>query len=421
MSIISPTHPNLIYARLDDRALTLDLYMPKTGTPPFPLIVWIHGGAWRVGDKSWCGEILPLLRDGYAVASVEYRLSTEAIFPAQIRDVKAAVRWLRMHAAEWGLDADCFAAGGSSAGGHLAALLGVSFYRKDWDREGDYTECAPQEVSSAVQAVMDWYGPTDFLTMNDMPGDQDHFAPDSPESQLIGGPVKDYPDRVAASSPIRYIYPGFPPFLILHGDADRTVLPNQSTAFHDALQKRGCRSELVIIPGAGHGFKGEDFHHAIVKARAFLQHELREKTLPEMAFYACTPDSFRPKTRHAVRWLSPYEDYELAKAYWNFAQGRDLSRQSWLDAHDKGFSYAAVVEEERIVSLAAVFRSSDAVWELSEICTNDPANRCKGYATSACSFVTKYILDTGHIATISTKVGDQALGRLVEKIGFRIV
>ena len=281
MTSIAPTHPNLVYARIDDRALTLDLYLPTTGPKPCPLILWIHGGAWRVGDKSWCDELLPLVEAGWALASVDYRLSQEAIFPAQIRDVKAAARWLRLHAAEYGLDPERFAAGGSSAGGHLAAMLGVSFYVKRWDLGGEYSECAPAEVSSAVQAVVDWFGPSDFNHMNDEPGDQDHLAPDSPESQLIGGAVPDHPDRVAAASPIRYVYPGFPPFLILHGDQDHLVLPNQSSLLHQALQKWWVPAELGWIGQAGHGFDGERYQQALEKSRTFLTRELVEKPLPK--------------------------------------------------------------------------------------------------------------------------------------------
>jgi hypothetical protein len=314
-----------------------------------------------------------------------------------------------------------FASGGSSAGGHLAALLGVSFYHKGWDQQRDYSTCAPEEISSAVQAVIDWYGPTDFLRMNDQPGDLDHFAPDSPESQLLGGPVLQHPERTAAASPLTYIPLSFPAYLLLHGDQDRTVLPNQSILFQQALQKRSCRAELALIEGAGHGFAGPQYQQAIDLTRAFLQRELREAALPRSVFYACRTETFRPRTRHAVRWLNPHSDYALARAYWNLKPGNDLSLEHWQEAHDLGFSYAAVVENEQIISLAAVLRYSDAAWELAAVSTNNPANRLRGYAKSTCSFVTKYILGTRRTATVGTGLDNTAMQRTAESIGYQKV
>ena len=155
--------------------------------------------------------------------------------------------------------------------------------------------------------------------------------------------MPDHPDRVAAASPIRYVYPGFPPFLILHGDQDHLVLPNQSILLHQALQKWWVPAELGWIGQAGHGFEGERYQQALEKSRVFLTRELVEKPLPKKLYYACTSDTFRPRTRYAVRWLNPYEDYDLARAYWNLKPDNDLSREHWLEAHQMGYSYAAVV------------------------------------------------------------------------------
>lgn len=420
------TITDLVYARTSgpsgERDLTLDLYFPDNSPGPLPLIVWIHGGAFRMGDKTWCQEILPMLSHGYAIASIDYRLSQEAVFPAQIRDVKAAVRWLRLHAGEWDLDPERFASAGSSAGGHLAALLGGSFYKRVWDQSGAYLECAPEAVSSAVQAVVDWYGPTDFLRMNAEPGDQDHFAPDSPESELLGSPILDIPERVAEANPASYAYPGFPAFLLLHGDHDRLVLPNQSILLRDALAKVGSRASLFLIPGAGHGFNGGDYELALEKTAAFLDRELRQADLRQNFFYACTEETFRPRTRHAVRWLNPHTDYDLARAYWNLKPGNDLTVQTWLGAHDMGYSYAAVVEEEnsvpRIVSTAAAWRFSGAAWELSAVSTLAEEYRQKGCATSVSSFVTSYILGAGRIATCSTSAANTAMQKTAEGIGY---
>ncbi len=269
--------PDLTYARTTGRPLTLDLYLHEQAPAPQPLIIFVHGGAWRMGSKSDCDEALELLPAGFAVASVGYRLSQEAIFPAQIRDVKAAVRWLRAHAQEYNLDPDRFGAWGPSAGGHLVALLGLTANFKEWDHHGDHVEAADFSISSAVQAVCDWYGPTDFLRMNDLPGLEDHNAPDSPESLLVGAPIQEHPGLVAWANPINYIHPGafaqpgpLPPFLICHGDQDPVVIPLESHLLHDALEQAGCASTLVIVPGAGHGFTGAQNAEMVERARDFF-------------------------------------------------------------------------------------------------------------------------------------------------------
>lgn len=169
-------HRDLVYAQVGQRNLPLDLYLP-TSDKPLPVIVWIHGGGWPTGSKGNAGPARPLVGQGYAVADVEYRLSGEAIFPAQIQDCKAAIRWLRGNAKQYNLDGDHIGVWGSSAGGHLVALLGTS---------GDVAEfdtAAHAEFSSRVQAVCDWFGPTDLLLMNKqaIPGSRlDHDAPIHP-------------------------------------------------------------------------------------------------------------------------------------------------------------------------------------------------------------------------------------------------
>lgn len=242
---------DLEYARVGDRSLRLDLYLPDEGARPLPLIVYIHGGAWRAGDKAH-PRALRTIAEGYAVASVGYRLSHEAIFPAQIHDCKAAVRWLRANAATYGLDPYRFAAWGESAGAHLAALLGVSAGVPEIEGTLGHPE-----QPSAVSAVCGWFGPSDFLRMNDIPGVQDHDAPDSPESQLIGAPIQTRPDLVARANPITYVRRTAPPFLLMHGTADRVVIPSQSELLHAALIEAGVSSTLILLGGLSHGFPGE--------------------------------------------------------------------------------------------------------------------------------------------------------------------
>lgn len=242
-------HKDLVYARVGDRLLKLDLYLPDEDGGPFPVIVWVHGGAWRQGNRL-NPPSLTLLREGYATVSVEYRLSQEAIFPAQIHDCKAAVRWVRANAETYDFDPDHIGAWGASAGGHLVALLGVTAGVEAL--EGDLGH--PGQ-SSAVQAVCDWFGPSDFRHMNDRPGAMDHDAPDSPESQLIGAPIQTHPDLVARANPITYVTPDAPPFLLMHGTADDVVLPNQSELLHAALVAAGVSASLVKLGGMGHGFR----------------------------------------------------------------------------------------------------------------------------------------------------------------------
>lgn len=236
-------------------AQSLDLYLVKSDRP-LPLIIWIHGGAFRSGDKAQCPAIA-LTRSGYAVASLNYRLSKQAVFPAAIEDCKTAVRWLRAHAREHNLDPDHFGAWGSSAGGHLAALLGTSGGVKQFEGCGGNLE-----FSSRVQAVCDWFGPTDFTQMEAhalTPGKPfNHDAADSPESTFIGGPVQENKDKARAANPITYVTPDDPPFLIMHGDKDRLVPHHQSVLLDAALKKAGVEVTFHTVQGAGHGFGGPE-------------------------------------------------------------------------------------------------------------------------------------------------------------------
>jgi len=241
----------------------LDLYLPPTGSR-WPLVVAIHGGAFRMGSK----ESEPagaFVARGFAVAAINYRLSQHAVFPAQIEDCKAAVRWLRANAAEHGFDPARIASYGGSAGGHLAALLGTAGDVKAFDVG------ANPGVSSRVQAVVDFFGPTDFLQMDAHRVSAQamvHDTPDSPESQLVGGPIRDNPDEVARANPVTYVTADDPPFLIVHGDADLLVPHHQSEILEAALRKAGVRVRLVTIPGGPHG--GETVKQGLPLAFDFL-------------------------------------------------------------------------------------------------------------------------------------------------------
>jgi acetyl esterase/lipase len=241
------THRDLAYVPSGHARQKLDLYLPKAGTN-LPLIINIHGGAFKMGSKEQ-GVPLDYLGQGYAVASINYRLSQHAKFPAQIEDCKAAVRWLRAHAAEYRLNPNRFAAWGSSAGGHLASMLGTTGDTNVFDVGANLDQ------PSRVQAVVDYFGPTDFLQMDAhrLPTGMTHDPANSPESELIGGAIQENQDKAAKANPITYVTPGDPPFLICHGDADPLVPHHQSELLEAALKKAGIPVIFYTVKGAGHG------------------------------------------------------------------------------------------------------------------------------------------------------------------------
>jgi acetyl esterase/lipase len=240
-------HRDLPYVSGGHERQKLDLYLPKA-EEKLPLVIRIHGGAWLAGSKESEGP-QDYLRNGFAVASINYRLSQHAIFPAQIQDCKAAVRYLRANAQKYNLDPNRFAVWGASAGGHLAAMLGTT---------GDINEFDVGEnllVSSRVQAVVDYFGPTDFLQMEEhrLPNSMIHNSADSPESKLIGGLVQDNPEKAAKANPITYVTKDAPPFLIIHGDMDPLVPHHQSELLEAALKKAGVPVLFYTVKGGGHG------------------------------------------------------------------------------------------------------------------------------------------------------------------------
>lgn len=242
----------------------LDLYIPDSDKP-VPCLVWIHGGAWLAGSKDGLAqEIDTLLYHGFAIASIGYRLSSESIFPAQIHDCKTAIRFLKENGSKYNIDSTRIAVAGSSAGGHLASLTGTSSHIQSLEDKS----LGSTQVSSRVHAVIDFYGPTDFLIMDELPeGCQDpmiHSDPNSPESLLLGCNIEDCPDKVKMANPITYISRDDPPFLIFHGTSDCTVTPGSSILLEKQLRKEGVNVKLHLLPDAGHG--GEAFHSPEIKA-----------------------------------------------------------------------------------------------------------------------------------------------------------
>ena len=245
-------HKDICYSRVGGDGLRLDVYLPERAANPVPVLIWIHGGGWRAGSRDLGPHMLEPVAHGFAMVSASYRLSSEAIFPAQIEDCKTVVRWVRSSAAQYGFDPTRVGAWGSSAGGHLVALLGVTGSTEEFDTN-EYAG-----LSSEVQAVCDWFGPTDFLRMNDFPGTIDHDAADSPESVLVGGAIQENTDLVSAANPISYVSPKTPPFLIVHGSEDRLVPHHQSELLHAALLEASADTTLYTVTGGDHGFTGAE-------------------------------------------------------------------------------------------------------------------------------------------------------------------
>jgi acetyl esterase/lipase len=235
-------YPDLSYTTSGSSSQKLDLYLPKKGRD-LPLIIYVHGGAFCMGDKrKWIRYELGYLEQGYAMASINYRLSSEAVFPAQIEDCKAAVRWLRAHAATYRLDPDRFVAWGASAGGNLAAMLGTTGGISAFN-VGDNLA-----YSSRVEGVADFFGPVDLTRL--LPA---FMAPGSAESRFLGCTVEDHLSEARLASPIDYITRECPPFLIVHGDADPRVSYRQSVWLTEALKTADVPVTFYTVKGARHG------------------------------------------------------------------------------------------------------------------------------------------------------------------------
>ena len=249
---------NIEFANVDGHSLKLDLYLPKEKDAP--LVVYIHGGGWRAGSKDKC-PVTWLTDHGMAVASISYRLTDKATFPAQIHDCKAAVRWLRANADQYGYSTDKVGVTGSSAGGHLAALMGTSGDVKAL--EGDVG--GNLDYSSRVDAVVDYYGATDFVLRSKT---QPHRAnkEGSVVYRLLGGGADKKVELAKQASAAFHVTEDDPPFLVIHGDKDNTVLIDQSQRIQEVYEQAGLPLELIVIKGGGHG--GNQFYKGDPRERA---------------------------------------------------------------------------------------------------------------------------------------------------------
>ncbi len=239
---------DIVFGNADGYELLLDIAYANDSDSLVPAIVHIHGGAWRGGSKN-PDRAIRFARAGFVGVSINYRLSGVAVFPAGVHDCKRAIRWLRAHAAKYGIDPGRIGVTGESAGGHLVALLGTSGGDPYLEGHEGHTE-----QSSSVQAVVDHFGPVDFLRMEDAPGNMRHLTPDSPESLWLGRTVTEVPELVRMANPITYIDPDDPPILLIHGEKDGIVIIQQSEYFYEALQKAGVESEFLRVSNADHGY-----------------------------------------------------------------------------------------------------------------------------------------------------------------------
>jgi acetyl esterase/lipase len=253
---------DLEYAQVKGLSLKLDLYRPATKpSAPMPLVIWVHGGGWRNGSKANCPAAW-LATKGYAVASLDFRLLPEHPWPAQIEDPIAALRWLRKESGRYGYDSERLAAMGGSSGGHVVALWG--------------TLTLPP--GDKVKAVVDWYGPTDLLTMPPNVLSTQRTRAELAKANgalLLGGIVMDQPEKAKAVSALHQVTKDDVPFLIMHGEADTSVPVDQSERLHAALKAAGVESSLKLIPGAGHGGKEFDSTESRALILAFLDKHLK--------------------------------------------------------------------------------------------------------------------------------------------------
>lgn len=258
------TVADLVFSRVGGAKRLADFYIPAAARSAPPVVIWLHGGGWRFGDRHLAPNLAEFSQNsGLAVVSIEYRLSDEAKFPAAVEDVKTAVRWVRSVAQGLGLDGDHIGLWGSSAGAHLASCAALSL--EDAFRNDEHPA-----YSSAVQAVVDGYGPTNFARIDgdraalSSPGtDAESLAignvlpaghPDSFESRFLGAPVSLSLKEVDLADPVHYVRSGCPPFLILHGEADSLIPCRQSQYLFDAMSAAGNEATLILFEKLQHGF-----------------------------------------------------------------------------------------------------------------------------------------------------------------------
>jgi acetyl esterase/lipase len=264
------------YARVGDHSLKLDLYEPSAAGAP--LLVWVHGGAWERGSKEPL-QVDRLLDHGFAIASVDFRPASAAPFPAQVHELKAAVRFLRAQAGRYGYDASRIGMLGASSGGHLAALVGTS--NGDADLEGALGEHL--EVSSTVHAIVSYFGASNLLTILDQSTPFGLGVRTPALERLLGALPKDAEALARRASPVFHVDASDPPLLLLHGDQDPQMPINQSHELEGAYEKAGLETELIVVHGAAHGGDAFFDEERTERVAAFLDEHLRRELTSDSA------------------------------------------------------------------------------------------------------------------------------------------
>ncbi len=256
---------DIVFGKGGDQDMQLDLARPA-GEGPFPGVVCVHGGGWRGGKRQDLTKLIDLLAErGFVAATVSYRLSPTHQFPAQIEDCKAAVRFLRANAAQYSLKSDRIGAVGFSAGGHLVSLMGTADFDAKLEGQGGHPE-----QSSRVQAVVNFFGPTDMTTRTWDKKAEDYFL-----VPFLGGTFEDKKDAYVKSSPIHYVTKDDPPFLFFHGDKDELVKIEHSHKLSKKLQETGVHAKLVTMEGAAHGWSGEKMTQTLDQTIEFFKEKLK--------------------------------------------------------------------------------------------------------------------------------------------------
>jgi Esterase/lipase len=268
---------DVVFKSVDGLDLKLDIYRPAGGTQ-YPVLVNIHGGAWLSGSKTqdtfYSSKLYrKLIENGIAIVSIEYRLSQQATFPAQIQDCNDAIDFLYKNAGKYSLDKDRIALMGGSAGGHLVELLGTS---TEHNLPNFYSD--KKKPSFKIKAVVTLFGVSDFIACRGNSGWIDHDDPNSAEAKLLGASPLERPDLAKIASPTSYITKNTPPFLIFHGDKDPVVQYSQSILLHSYLDLAGVKNKFITVKGAGHGgveFGADEYDKEILE---FLDNNLINKT-----------------------------------------------------------------------------------------------------------------------------------------------
>jgi len=256
---------DVVYAKPGETELKLDIAWPSEGDGPFPAVLVIHGGAWRTGKKDHMRGILTEFASrGYVAVSPQYRFCPQDKFPAQVHDVKAAVRWIKSHTKEYKVDPGHVGAIGFSAGAHLALMLGLTGPQDGL--EGEVSDSAP---STKIQAIVNYFGPTD-LNSTDLPGESKPLIRD-----FLGVLAEEKPDLAAKASPLTFVTHDDPPVLTFHGTKDAVVPSSQATKLSEKLTSAGVSGRVVLLVGEGHGWKGDELKETMNETFSFFDHYLK--------------------------------------------------------------------------------------------------------------------------------------------------